>query len=192
MVRPRIYGSDTPFCDWMRRCESLPSSGDDFGFSACDNDITVHRYKYGVSDSVGTRDVQGLMQIEVKTRSGKPTFSQFDTLNKLNLFAGEKNIDGCHVRFFGVFLLILSGTTPDDSDRMWWCSIPKNKLVRDAKNSVIRGICVDQLVSLLRFDIHPRNFSKQAFRRHHKTYELLGTETTELGFETETRVIKRS
>ncbi len=60
MTRDRMFGSDTDFCAWMRACKELPSSSDDFGFSASDNDVTVHRYKT-VVDAKGTRDIQGLM-----------------------------------------------------------------------------------------------------------------------------------
>lgn len=192
MTRTRIFGSDTPFCDWMRNCEMLPSSSEDFGFSACDNDVTVHRYKFGVKDAVGTRDVQGLMQIEVKTRQGKPSFSQFDTLNKLNLFAGERQIGGCHIRFFGVFVLVLSGTTPDDSDAMWWCSMPKGTLISDPSAMKFRKINKRTLIEIMRFDRHPRNFSLQTFRRHHKTKVIEQEVVTELGFTTAVRMTKKS
>lgn len=192
MARDRIFGSDTPFCNWMRKCDDLPAIDKDFGFSACDNDITIHRYKYGVQDSIGTRNVQGLMQIEVKTRRGKPSFSQFDTLNKLNLFAGEKEIGGFHIRFFGVFVLVLSGTTPDDSDKMWWYWMPKGTILNDASNMKCRKVDKDSLIQIMRFDRHPRNNSRQVFRRHHATKVIESEEVTELGFTTQVRIFKRS
>lgn len=191
MTRERMYGSDTEFCAWMRACSDLPSYSKDFGFVASDNDVTVHRYLTSV-DGVGTREVQGIMQIEVKTRQGKPSESQMDTLSKLNLFKSEKKVRGVYVRFFGVFVLVLSGTTPDDSDHMWWCSIPSDDFISKAELMHINNISKPQLIDLLRFEIHPVNLQKQPFRRHHKTSEILITETTPLGFECERILIKRS
>jgi len=191
MTRERIYGSDTEFCAWMRSCRDLPSYSKDFGFVASDNDVTVHRYLTAV-DGVGTREVQALMQLEVKTRKGKPSASQIDTLSKLNLFSSEKVVDGVYVRFFGVFVLVLSGESPDDSRQMWWGTIPKGKMLNNASNMNFKQISKCNLISLLRFDLHPINLSKQPFRRHHKTNEVIVVETTPLGFECERKLVIRS
>lgn len=191
MTRARIYGSDTPFCAWMRNCPELPSVGSKFGFVASDNDITVHRYKTEV-DRLGSREVQAIMQIEIKTRRGKPESSQLDTLCKLNWFSGLKHHNQQWVNFFGVFLLILSGTTPDDSDKMWWGILPKNDVLNDAKDVQWKLIGRADLISLLRFDLHPRTFERQLFRRHHKTSEIVTIEQTPLGFYVERKLEKRS
>ena len=196
MTRERIYGSDTEFCAWVRTCKELPSFSQDFGVVACDNDVTIHRYMHSV-DGIGSRDVQSIMQIEIKTKrgnpkSGKPSNSQMDTISKLNLFEGEKDVDGQHVRFFGVFLLVLSETTPDNSESMWWGVIPRGVCVSNATLLKWRLINRDALIKLLRFEIHPVNFARNPFRRHHKTREIVSTETTELGFEVERKIIKRS
>lgn len=53
--------------------------------------MVVHRYLSEV-DGAGTRDVQAIMQIEVKTSMSTPTPSQLDTLMKLNMFRGEPKI----------------------------------------------------------------------------------------------------
>ena len=191
MTRERIYGSDTEFCDWMRKCKDLPSFGNDFGFVASDNDITVHRYLTAV-DNIGTREIQSIMQIEIKTREGKPSESQIDTLAKLNLFNGIKKTNGQHVVFFGVFLLILSGTSPDNSDCMWWGVLPKNSIIKCASYATFHLIDKRQLIDLLRFDRHPRNLDPNAFRRHHKTREIVVIEKSKLGYEFERRIINRS
>jgi hypothetical protein len=169
----------------------LPSYSKDFGFVASDNDVTVHRYLTSV-DGVGTREVQGIMQIEVKTRQGKPSESQMDTLSKLNLFSSEKVVSGVYVRFFGVFVLVLSHTSPDDSEFMWWCSIPKGLFISDAKKMKITSIDKATLIQLLRFELHPVSLVKKPFRRHHLTREILQVETTPLGFEVEKTITKRS
>lgn len=192
MVRERMYGSDTEFCAWMRRCKELPSYSRDFGFVASDNDITIHRYITSV-DGVGTREVQGIMQIEIKTRKGKPSESQTDTLTKLNLFNGDRRVGGVSIRFFGVFVLVLSGTSPDDSDAMWWAAPPKDRFFKDAAMMRITEINYQMLIDILRFERHPRNLNdRQPFRRHHKTSLFVETETTPLGFEVDKLITKRS
>lgn len=192
MTRERMYGSDTDFCAWMRRCKDLPSYGDDFGFVASDNDLTIHRYKTSV-DSVGTREVQGIMQIEIKTRNGKPPASQTDTLTKLNLFCGDRRVSGIDIRFFGVFVLVMSGTSPDDSSTMWWGATPKDKFLSDAKHMNWNQINKSQLIEILRMECHPRNLKdKTPFRRHHKKQSFIEKELTILGFEVERIVTKRS
>lgn len=191
MTRERMYGSDTEFCDWMRNCKRLPSFSRDFGLSASDNDVTLHRYITAI-DGQGTREVQALMQVEVKTRQGKPPFAQIDTLSKLNMFCGQKSTREGVVRFFGVFILVLQNTRPDNSEKMWWGSIPKGLNIRDARECKWKQIDVDVLIDILRFDRHPRSLDKNPFRRHHKTQEVIESEVTPLGFEIEKRVTKRS
>lgn len=191
MVRERSFGSDVEFCEWMRNCNDLPSYGKDFGFVATDTDLVVHRYLTSV-DSIGTREVQGLMQIEVKTRMGKPQPSQMDTLSKLNLFADEKVVSGVYVRFFGVYILVLQNTTPDNSSHIWWVKIPKGKFYSDPKLSVIKQIDRGCLIDILRFERHPDNLEKLPFRRHHKTQDIYVDELTPLGFTVERRITKRS
>lgn len=192
MTRERMYGSDTDFCAWMRACKELPSYSKDFGFVASDNDLTIHRYLTS-KDAVGTREVQGIMQVEVKTRRGKPSGSQADTLSKLNLFSGDRTVCGVSVRFFGVFVLVLSGTSPDDSTHMWWGAISRNKFTSDASQFSWQPIALSQLIEILRFDCHPRNISdKTPFRRHHQTRQFIETETMPLGFDAERVVTHRS
>ena len=192
MTRERMYGSDTDFCAWMRRCKDLPSYSDEFGFVASDNDLTVHRYKTSV-DSVGTREVQGIMQVEIKTRRGKPSTSQTDTLTKLNLFNGDRRVGETYIRFFGVFILVLSGTSPDDSDLMWWLIPPKDRFLSDAAKMDVNLIYYKKLIEILRFDRHPRNLSDtNPFRRHHRTKKFIEIESMPLGFDVEKIVTKRS
>lgn len=191
MTRQRVYGSDTEFCAWIRNCEKLPSISKEFGMSVSDNDITLHRYLTEV-DSVGTREIQALMQLEIKTRRGKPAFSQMDTLSKLNMFAGQKQTDSGLVRFFGVFLLVMSGTHPDNSERMWWGSIPQGLVTGDATKLVWTRIGVDELIEILRFDKHPTSLTRRPFRRHHLTKEVVEVVKMPLGFEVEQKVISRS
>ena len=186
-----MYGSDVEFCDWMRHCKELPSFSPDFGFVATDTDILLHRYLTSV-DGVGTRQIQCLMHVEVKTREGKPSDSQIDTLSKLHLFRGERMVNNSHIRYFGVFILCMTNTTPDNSAAMWWCVIPDGQILKDAARLDVRLIDKPELIELLRFDRHPMNFSKQPFRRHHKTTEIIENKRSPLGFDYEQKLIKRS
>lgn len=191
MTRERFYGSDTDFCAWLRACKELPSFGKDFGLSVSDNDVTLHRYMTSV-DSVGTREVQAIMQIEVKTRLGKPPSAQMDTLSKLNMFAGHLETRQGHVRFFGVFILVIDGTDPDNSKSMFWGVIPKSLIVTDAKRLKWRMIDRADLISLLRFEKHPATFDPNTFRRHHLTRRIMRVVRTPLGFEIEKPFTSRS
>jgi hypothetical protein len=186
-----MYGSDTEFCAWMRACRELPSYGDDFGFVASDNDITIHRYMTAV-DGLGTRDLQSIMQIEIKTRIGKPPPSQLDTLSKLNSFAGIKKSNGQVVVFYGVFLLVLEGTNPDDSENMWWGILPKDSFTTNVRDCKWRRILRDELISILRFERNPRTWEKPIHRRHHKTEQIMVVERMPLGFDVPTLLVRRS
>ncbi len=191
MTRDRYYGSDTEFCAWLRACKELPSFGKDFGLSVSDNDVTIHRYMTSV-DGLGTREVQAIMQIEVKTRLGKPPTAQMDTLSKLNMFAKQKETRQGIVRFFGVFILVMDGLSPDDSKLMFWGIIPKSLIVTDAKKLKWRSIDRNDLIRLLRFEIHPATFEPNVFRRHHKTRKLVQVVRTPLGFNVDEHVIHKS
>lgn len=144
-----------------------------------DADVTIHRYLSEV-DGLGTRIVQGIMELEIKTRGGKPTDSQLDTLRKKHATTFTNRcieIDGNAVRNFGVSVLSLGGTTPDDSKTMLWGRFNGHSCKMD-----YRPIDKKHLVSLLRFELHPDNFTPRPFRRHHKTQQVLVQEKTPLGF----------
>lgn len=185
MTRERIYGSDTPFCEWMRNCKDLPSYSQTCGFVALDNDLTIHRYLTEV-DGQGTREIQALMHVEIKTRNGEPHPSQHDTLFKIHKSCcGFKGINNQMVVHYGVSILSLSGLTPDDSDSIRWGRF-KGVLLS------YKTISRKQLIQLLRFEIHPDNLSRRPFRRHHKTSRVCAIVKTPLGFETEHVLTVRS
>ncbi len=83
MTRMRSYGQDLPFCDWLRHHEGLPAVSADCGFVATDVDLAIHRYLTEVSGS-GTREVQNLMQLEVKTR-GVTNIDHLTIFNSLSI-----------------------------------------------------------------------------------------------------------
>lgn len=165
MTRERSFGSDVPFCRWMREQKELPSDSKDCGFVATDVDLMVHRYRTSIN-GVGTREFQKIMHIEIKTRQGLPSESQMDTLSKLNLFSGSReDSEGHHIRHYGVFVLVLTATCPNSSSKMWWGYIPRKRIVRDARDGLCwRRISKPRLIKLLKFEIHPRTFKNMQRR----------------------------
>lgn len=180
MTRERIFGSDVPFMAWIRAQKDLPSFSATIGFVATDVDLFCHRY-LTVVDKIGTREVQCLMLVEVKTRGGKPSVSQLDTLQKIDAFRGAKRLGGQAVRNFGVFILSLDGTEPADFEMRW-----------SRVGGVQRSIDVRTLIRLLRFEVDPRTLRKLEFRRHHRTRVIERVTMTELGFQTAERRTRRS
>jgi hypothetical protein len=186
MIRERVFGTDPDFCAWLRRQnKELPSYSKNVGFVASDVDLILHRYLTAV-DGIGTREIQALMMIEVKTRNGKPTPSQQDTLHKLNAVSCcSKTIGGKLIRNFGVSILILSGTDPDNSKTIQW-----GRFKQVTGEVYYREINLFQLFKLLKFELHPDSLTNQPFRRHHKTAEIRVIEKVPLGFHVE-RTIKQ-
>lgn len=195
MTRSRMFGSDAPFCEWMRSCKELPSYSSDLGFVATDIDIFVHRYLMSV-DSEGTRDIQAMMLVEVKTRGGCPSESQLDTLSKVHAFSRKSNgsikpksVNEQEIHWFGAYVLRLSGTSPKDSKWMMWCRLINHEQGRALTQT---RIDIQQLIKLLSFQIHPDTLIRLPFRRHHKTSDIVLVETTPLGFDVEKHVVRKS
>lgn len=194
MTRDRMFGSDVPFCSWMRANRVLPSASRDCGFVATDVDLFIHRYLFGLKDKVGTRDIQCLMTVELKTRLGKPSNSQVDTLWKMHKFRGQLERQWCEhrqheycLRNFGVFFLSMSGDCPKESGIMKWGAFV-------GKSMAIKWTPVDtdKLIEILRFERSPQTFQKTWWRRHHKTTEIVMLEQTPLGFPAPRKIIRRS
>lgn len=186
MTRQRLYGSDVPFCDWMRKHPELPSYSSSMGFAASDADVFIHRYLH-VVDANGTRDIQSLAMLEIKTRNGEPTWSQADTLYKLHQsMVGTKEIESVIVWNFGVSFISISDERPDKSDCIKWGRFQGASKVR------WRKIGLDLLLDLLKFERHHDNLEKNPFRRHHKTSEIWRLAPQPLGFMWPERIVKRS
>lgn len=187
MTRQRIYGSDVPFMGWARRCELLPSISLDCGVVLTDVDCFVHRYLTSV-DRLGTRDVQAMMEIEVKSRNGRLTDSQADTYRKKHITVRKcSSIDGQAVFNYGVGILRMSGTDPDNSDQMQWGRF----MSRDGRLNW-QTIDLASLISLMRFEIDPDSLKPLRFRRHHHRREYDIIEKTPLGFSVSRKIIHGS
>lgn len=188
MTRDRIYGSDAPFMAWCRSCDELPSYSRECGWVQTDVDTFLHRYISSV-DGVGTREVQCMMELEVKTRGGELTTSQADTYRKKHAmtipslkFYGQSLVN------YGISILRLDGASPTDSKLFNW-----GRFQRSSDTEIFwRQITAEQFIHLLRFEIHPDTLKEISFRRHHKTSTFVLRERTELGFSVDRNFINRS
>lgn len=211
MTRIRHYETGTPFGEWLRSQRDLPSTPSpdcEVGFIATDIDLVVHRWFHG---STG-KHIQCLMVVEVKTRGAQPRFAQLESLSALQLFSAKKNIrlalptihpetremipDFRQYRFYGVHFLLLSGTSPEDSDSMVWARWKWKPHGVDHQMTASQlqrtKINIEQLKGILRWDLHPSTLKPfKPFKKHHGFREIDQEIVTPLGFETMERTIKR-
>jgi len=157
-----------PFSAWIRGQEQLSSHQ----FALTDADYVWHKYK-----EHGSRGVDCLMLIELKTRAGAVSHSQRDTLFLLDAIlrraTSRKNMSGRFcisvpdtrkerigqqrlVRWFGVHVVYVSNTRPDNSVVIKWDG---NELDGE-----------QHLIDILAFKLDPDNPRKPlSLRRHHRT-----------------------
>jgi hypothetical protein len=188
MTRDRLFGSDVPFMAWCRSCELLPSWSPDCGWVQTDVDTFIHRYITSV-DKQGTREVQAMMETEVKTRSGNLTQSQVDTYRKKHATTMPYlQFRGQAIFNYGVSFVRMDGTSPLDSTLIEW-----GRFNRASDFEIVwKVICLDQLIKLMRFELNPDTLSANSYRRHHKTRKVWVAEETPLGFVAERELITRS
>jgi hypothetical protein len=192
MTRQRVHGLDTPFCEWIRSQPTLDSVRHALTVNDCD--LILHKYKT-VVDRVGSRGLQMLMWVEIKTHSAMPSAEQRQTLFDNHQLLCEKRkrlIDSItggkrSVWHFGVFVLSLSGTTPDDSNTIRWCRF------NDRGDLISNVISRTDLMDILSFAVDPTACKSlgTATRRHHSEKTLVVQERMPLGFLTEV-LIKRT
>ena len=188
MTRDRLFGSDVPFMAWCRSCKLLPSWSPDCGWVQTDVDTFIHRYLTCI-DKQGTREVQPMMELEVKTQGGDLTNSQVDTYRKKHAttmphlkWRGQTLVN------YGVSFVRMDGTSPEDSTWIKWGRFNRSSL----QEIVWHDIEFDQLIQLMRFELNPDTLSTNSFRRHHKTRKVLVVEKTALGFVAERELTTRS
>jgi len=178
MTRPHIEKIDCPYCNkritaetafgrWLRKNKLIDSR---LGWSIHDQDYWIHRYKV-----FGGREFQLLMGLEIKTRCGKVTECQRDTMHIVNQLirnrrqtptkdlrwqAGNTLLKvfsvwlhrRVNLRCYGVHIVQFSGLGPDDSEQIKW----------DGK-----VIDINTLTALIRFDLDPDTLRPIDLRNHH-------------------------
>lgn len=183
----RHFGDETPFSSWLRakhKTGDIPSISPDLGIVFTDIDLLVQCWR---KKSTG-QAIQSMFILEVKTRNGVLTRPQEAIYCAMQAFSGQRVFGHKILRFYGCMSLLLNGTSPDNSDRIIWKRFPMT-----VKNKAKDMPCVDQmietditesqLISLLRFDIHPvslRPFKPEV--SHHGGRITVRTVLTELGF----------
>jgi hypothetical protein len=168
MTTKRRDGKGEPFGDWIRSHPGLDSIRE--RLSVTDSDYWIHQYR-SHRDKVGSRAVDSIMLLEVKTFFKDVEFAQRDTLHIVHQLlriasvgtdgkrrfvrvkgtrASERRIARC----FGVHVLRMTSDRPETSGLMYW-----DGMVVD------EGMLVE-LLSFIRDPDHPRRFLSTA-RRHH-------------------------
>lgn len=140
MTRARLVGSDKPFAGWIRNNPELPSQDANLAVAVSDIDLIVHNYLRN-----GSHTVQHVILLGVKSRGGHPQFSRVDTLWK-TVRRSEYEVRGQRVVVHGVFFLVLSGESVEDSERMEFCRCP------DGRSLLREPITEGELIRLLRFE----------------------------------------
>jgi hypothetical protein len=185
MTRDRIFGEGSEFGEWLRKQSSIPSSK----VVATDCDWIIHRYKTDI-DGIGVRDIQAMMLLEVKTRNAEPRYAQLHTmwLQHLHSRTGRRRIfdRGNQVFHHGVSVLSMSGTTPDNSERMRWGRF------QESCNLTWKEINREQLDLLLLFELDPDRFTPRPHRRHHVRRVIEALEQFPLGFSVPVNITHRS
>lgn len=163
---------DMPLEDEISQwCRNHPLLDSQNGFTFMDKDLICHRWK-----TTHGREFQCLMFVEFKSRGAQLNDTQRDTMHMTNqmfrtdcttptkkakphthqtprsVFSAmcERRVK---VKAFGFHLVRMDGRTPDTSTEIFW---DKQK------------ITVEQLISLLRFDLNPDTLRPMDWRIHHR------------------------
>jgi len=162
VTTPRRDDKQEPWRAWIQENPRLDSRRD--GLSCTDSDLWVHRYEVKV-DKVGTRELQHLMLIEVKTFGRPVPSAQADTFHLIDQLLRRRDRkyyrrqDGSKrwLRSWGVHTIILSAQDPTASDWMTWDGKPITPMVFE---------------ELLRFERNPDTLKPRSDRRHHTPSQL--------------------
>jgi len=190
MTEPRHASYDeTPFGAWVRRQSEIESRRT--GLSVTDIDWCFHKFKTSV-DRLGTREIQLMLMVELKTYNAEPSYAQLDDLYQLHQIMATKKkvkrLNGAPVSLwhFGVHVLSLPQTLPAHSYACRWGRFS------DDGRLCWRSIPTAQLTSLLGFRMNPDTFTPLELRRHHASRAVITRVQTDLGFWVDTIVWKRS
>lgn len=186
MTTSRRYGSDTEFGAWLRRQPDMDSR--EVGLAANDIDWDILKYRVG-SDTIGSRSLKCHMQVEIKSHGATPNPSQLEALYGKHQLISRFREDGSLLPVevwrpgntkqdkwwcFGVYVLSMSHTTPDNSDAIWWgCFNSDGELSWTELD-------IDALKDILRLRKRPDTFAPLSLRRHHKTQWVTVKEETPL------------
>jgi len=157
VTTPCRDGNREPWANWVTENPRLDSRL--HGLSVTNSDLWVHRYMTCV-DRVGTRELQHLMLVEVKTHGASEPFAQADTYHALDQVLRQKKkvrvfrLAGgkAWLRCWGVHHLTMSGDDPGSSGWIKWDGKP---------------ITAGELEEVLRLERSPDTLRPREDRRHH-------------------------
>ncbi len=199
MVKPRIFGEDTPTMAWIRaqgRFDSAKLPPSEFGNT--DVDAICHHYKQG-HDSEGVREVQMILQIEFKGFNARPPASQANTLFmqhqalydvnnqklKRNMVLDSFNNSVVSLWHFGVSFVSHATNSIANCERLEYGRF-------DAHGDIQwRDINRDAFLEMLEFRRRPDDLKPMTIRRHHLTEIVQLKEREPLGFVTTLNLFKR-
>jgi hypothetical protein len=186
-------GRDKPFNDWLRKHPNLESYIQKL--YSCDIDQVFLKYETNV-DNLGTRDVKLMLEVEIKSYGKKPDNEQLETLffrhqllNTKNKYYSNLLRRKISLWHFGQYVLIIhGGNRPDNCLKLQWGIFNKNGDIK------YYNISERHLITILSFRYRPDKYEPTllSLRRHHKTTQLMYTETRDLLFPVEKTLIKRS
>lgn len=191
----RHYGEDSPFSAWLRENkDKIPSNGIETGTTFNDVDFVINCWKRRHTGE----QIKSVTQVEIKTRCGDVSFQQMKAFSALSAFAGCKNFVGCQYRFYGHCFLLMSGTRPDNSERIVWKRFNVLRMKKDENGRYIipellsHDITESQFIDICTSELHPITLRKfNPGRSHHGGRTIVSTEIAPLGFEFERIVHKK-
>lgn len=182
ITRSRVHGEDAPYGAWLRVQSRLASTS----WVVTNSDYKMHKYLNTI-DGQGSREIQCLMEVEVKSNGAYPGLSQIDTYWKFHSTINKHSrVNRQKVVNFGISFLRLQRQTPEDSDWMEWGRFNEEGQILWSR------IDLQQHMNLIDFVIDPDKLTPYQFRRHHKTTKVLVHERTPLGFEAQRYLVNKS
>jgi hypothetical protein len=190
MTRLRVSLEEaTPFGQWVREHPAIESRQS--GLTVTDIDWCFHKYAPHV-DSLGTREVQLMLFLELKCYNAEPRPSQLETLSELHqLLCSKKKVQrpgrsATMLWHFGVYVLSLPCVSPEQSASCRWGHFGEDGRL------AWRQISSQLLPQILGFTRRPDTLERLDLRRHHAFTAFISRDKVPLGFTVDTLVIKRS
>lgn len=183
MTTARARGVDSPFGHWLRNTRELDSI--EARLSVSDVDWSFEKYMPNV-DGIGTREVQLMMDVEVKGFLAEVGPAQLEQLFYRHQFLNQKKQlkrpggrPPARVWNFGQCVLQFEKAVPQEGTRMAWGVFLECGALKWYRTTKLSSI-----IHVLRFDVWPDNpEARLSLRRHHKSHKEIVVERCPLGFE---------
>lgn len=168
MTKALRRGFESPFSHWLRTQPDLESRSHKLAISDAD---FIFRRSRGQKIMVGYKDVELIMIVELKTYDHALEYPQKQTLLDINELIRRPDALGRRKQYrrtkagapsfvlpFGIYVLRLDGTRPDNSKSIRWSRVDE-----DDRRTVLTE---EQLTKVLCFDNDPDSPLKRFYPRH--------------------------